>query len=75
MPTTIQLDPGIEERLSRLADKTGQTMDFYLRHIVEEGMDSLEDYFLAADVLGRVRLGTEKTHTAAEVRKELGLEN
>jgi len=75
MPTTVQIDSAIEERSAVLADKTGRSMDFYLQHLIEEGMSNLEDYYLAADVLEQVRTGIEKTHSAGDVRKELGLEN
>jgi len=73
MTTTIQLDPRIEDRLAKLADSTGRSMDFYLQHLIEEGMTNLKDYFLAADVSERVGAGLEKTYTSADVRKELGL--
>jgi RHH-type rel operon transcriptional repressor/antitoxin RelB len=33
----------------------------------------MEDYYLAADVLERVRKGKEKVHSAADVRKDLDL--
>ena len=33
----------------------------------------IEDYYLAADVLERVRMGREQVHSAEEVKKELGL--
>ena len=32
------------------------------------GLEDMEDYYLASDVLERVRNGTEKVHSAAEVR-------
>jgi RHH-type rel operon transcriptional repressor/antitoxin RelB len=35
----------------------------------------MEDYYLAADVLERVRKGQEKVHSAADVRKDLGLDD
>jgi len=75
MTTTIQLDPAIEERLARLADRTGRSADSFLQHLIEEGMSNLEDYFLAVDVLERVRAGTENIYTSMDVRKELGLES
>jgi len=46
-----------------------------LRELVAKGLDELEDYYLAAATLERVRKGQEKTFSAAEVRKDLGLEN
>jgi RHH-type rel operon transcriptional repressor/antitoxin RelB len=63
----------MEERLAKLASATGRSMDFYLRHMIEEGMSDLEDYYLAADTLERVRTGAEKTYSAADVREELCL--
>ena len=75
MPTTIRLDPDIEERLDALAGKTGRSKAFYLRQLIEEGIANLEEYYLAADVLERVRMGKEGTHSAASVRKDLSLDN
>jgi RHH-type rel operon transcriptional repressor/antitoxin RelB len=73
--TSIRLDPSIEQRLDFLASKTGRTKAYYLREIIEQGIDDLEDYYLAADVLERIRKDEEQVHSSADVRKELGLEN
>jgi RHH-type rel operon transcriptional repressor/antitoxin RelB len=73
MATSIRLDASIEERLDFLSAQTGRTKAFYLRQIIESGMEDLEDYYLAAEVLERVRKGQEQTHSAEDVRKELGL--
>jgi len=73
MATSIRLTPEIEERLDRLATQTGRTKAFYLRQIIQQGLDDMEDYYLAADVLERVRKGQEKVLSASEVRKDLGL--
>ena len=35
----------------------------------------MEDYYLAASVLERVRKGQEQVHTAADVRRDLGLDD
>jgi len=35
----------------------------------------MEDYYLAADVLERVRKGKEQAHSAADVRQDLGLDD
>ncbi len=74
MPTSIRLAPETEERLSFLASQTGRTKAYYLRELIENGLEDMEDYYLAADVLERVRKGQERIHTAEEVRNELGLE-
>lgn len=75
MPTSIRLSPEAEKRLDLLAAQTGRTKAFYLRQIIEHGLDDLEDYYLAADVLERVRKGEEKTHSSAQVRRDLGLDD
>ena len=75
MPTSIRLTPDIEERLNVLAEQTGRTKAFYLRKIIEFGLCELEDYYLAANILEKVRQGREKTHSAAAVRKSLGLDD
>ena len=38
-------------------------------------IEDIEDYYLAADVLERVRKGKEQVHSAADVRRGLGLDN
>jgi RHH-type transcriptional regulator, rel operon repressor / antitoxin RelB len=74
MPTSIRLTPEIEERLNFLAAQTGRSKAFYLREIIERGLDDMEDYFLAADMLERVRKGKEKIYSAA-VKKDPDLED
>jgi RHH-type rel operon transcriptional repressor/antitoxin RelB len=73
MATSIRLAPETEQRLDYLASQTGRTKAFYLREIIEQGIEEMEDYYLAADVLERVRKGKEKVHSAADVRKDLDL--
>ena len=75
MATSIRLSPETERRLAFLAAQTGRTKAFYLREMIDRGLEDLEDYYLAADVLERIRKGQEQTHDASEVRKELGLED
>ena len=75
MATSIRLATETEKRLDFLASKTGRTKAFYLREIIEHGLDELEDYYLAADVLERVRKGEEQVHSAADMRKDLGLDD
>jgi RHH-type rel operon transcriptional repressor/antitoxin RelB len=75
MATSIRLAPEIERRLDALAARTGRTKAFYLREIIEQGLDEIEDYYLASATLERVRKGEEKLYSAAEVRKELGLDD
>ena len=75
MATSIRLSPELGTRLDRLAAKTGRTKAYYLRQIIENGISDMEDYYLAADTLERVRKGQEKVHSAASVRNDLGLDD
>ncbi|MFI8481478.1 CopG family transcriptional regulator [Pseudomonas sp. NPDC078700] len=75
MATSIRLAPEIEQRLAFLAANTGRTKAYYLREIIDQGLTEMEDYYLAAEVLERVRKGQESVHSPAEVRKELGLDD
>jgi len=75
MPTSIRLSPELGSRLDRLAAKTGRTKAFYLRQMIETGLSEMEDYYLAADTLERIRKGREKVHSAASVRSDLGLDD
>lgn len=75
MPTTIRLSPEAESRLDVLANSTGRTKAYYLREIIERGLDDMEDYYLAAELLENIRKGRESVHSSSDVRKEFGLEN
>ncbi|MGN6421848.1 MAG: type II toxin-antitoxin system RelB family antitoxin [Asticcacaulis sp.] len=75
MATSIRLDSDTEDRLNQLAAQTGRTKAYYLRELVARGLEDLEDYYLAASTLERVRKGEETVHTAESVRRELGLED
>ncbi len=75
MATSIRLDPAIEQRLDYLASATGRTKAFYLRELVVNGLEDLEDFYLADATMEQVRKGQETTFTSAEVRSDLGLDH
>lgn len=75
MATSVRLAQETEQRLDFLASNTGRTKAYYLREIIEQGIEDMEDYYLAANVLERVRKGQEQVHSAADVRRELGLDD
>ena len=73
MATSIRLDPSIEQRLDHLAAQTGRTKAYYLRELIANGLEDLEDYYLASTTLERVRSGKERVYTLEEVERDLGL--
>ena len=75
MATSIRLSPEIEQRLDYLASQTGRTKAFYLREMIERGLEDMEDYYLGLDMLERVRKGEEPVYSSEDVRAELGLDN
>jgi RHH-type rel operon transcriptional repressor/antitoxin RelB len=75
MATSIRLPEEIERRLDALAEKTGRTKAFYIREMILTHIDEMEDYYLAADVVERLRKGQERTFSAPEVRQDLGLDD
>jgi RHH-type transcriptional regulator, rel operon repressor / antitoxin RelB len=74
MATSIRLPEEIEQRLDALAEKTGRTKAFYIREMILSHIDEMEDYYLAAEVVERLRKGQERTFTTEEVKKDLGLD-
>lgn len=74
MATTVRLEPATEQRLDRLAQLTGRTKAFYLRQLIEAGLDDLEDAYLGAAVAERIHLGQERTTSLDDVVSELGLD-
>ncbi len=65
----IRLDADIENRLDRLAKKTGRTKTFYAREAILEHLEELEDIYLATQRLRR----PAKTYSARDVKRELDL--
>ena len=75
MAISIRLDPEIEKRLDHLASQTGRAKSYYLRELIENGLDDLEDFYLADATMERVRKGQEAILEASDVRKSLGLDH
>lgn len=74
MATTVRLEAATEQRLDQLAQLTGRTNAFYLRQLIEAGLDDLEDAYLGAAVVERIQLGQERTYSLDDVVSELGLD-
>ena len=47
MPIAVRLNARLEERLERLAKRTGRSKSLYVRRALEEYLDEEEDYLIA----------------------------
>ncbi len=69
----IRLPPELEERLDKLARKTGRTKTYYARAAILEYLDDLEDIHLAEKRYGALAAGRGKTISLDELERTLGL--
>ncbi len=72
MPTSVRLSSETEKRLEVLAAKTGRSKAYYLREMIERGLEDMEDYYLAAEVMERIKRGEEEVLTSEEFWRGLG---
>ncbi len=70
----IRLPRSIEERLERLARRTGRTKGYSIRQAIIEHIQDLEDLYLAEGALERIRTGEEQTTTLQDALKRYGVE-
>jgi RHH-type rel operon transcriptional repressor/antitoxin RelB len=65
----IRLDKKTEDRLTKLARRTGRTKTFYAREAILEHLDDLEDSHVALERLAH----PTRIYSAQEVKRALGL--
>ena len=70
----IRLPRTIEQRLEKLARRTGRTKTFYAREAILQHLEEIEDVYLAEETLERIRSGEERTIPLKQVMKRRGLE-
>ncbi|MDP3898509.1 MAG: DUF6290 family protein [Mesorhizobium sp.] len=75
MATSVRLRPEIEARLDALAKSTGRTKAFYIRELIERGLEDVEDYYIADARYQRYLKGEERTYSLEEVSRGLGLDD
>jgi len=68
----IRLPQSIEERLEKLARRTGRTKTYYVREAILEHLEEIEDLYLAEGALERIRSGEERTIPLKQVIKRHG---
>ncbi|MCD8138737.1 MAG: TraY domain-containing protein [Planctomycetaceae bacterium] len=70
MPTTktchIRLPKEIAKRYEDLARHTGRTKAFYMRQAIENHIEDLEDAYVGAVVMERIRRGEEELTPLAD---------
>ena len=71
----IRLPQSVEERLEKLARRTGRTKSFYAREAILQHLEDLEDLYLAERALERIRNGEDDTIPLEDVMKRQGLED
>ncbi len=71
----IRLPVPIEERLEKLAKRTGRTKTFYVREAILAHLDELEDIYLAERSLARIRRGEEQTIPLQDALRRHGVED
>ena len=75
MATSVRLPDRTSARLNRLSEKTGRSKAFYLRQLIESGLDQLEyEYGILQDIED-YRKGSLETYTLDEMKKRHGLDN
>lgn len=70
---TIRLPPDIEDRLEKLARRTGRTKTYYARAAILAHLDDLEDVHLAESRYAAMLAGNNRTTTLELVERALGL--
>ena len=75
MTLTVRLDAAMHSRLDTLAKKTGRAKAYYIKRLLEDHMDDLEDYYLGMEALERLRAGKSRTITTEELWSALDLED
>ncbi len=71
IPLSIRLDDETGKRLDRLSRETGRTKAFYIRKMIEDSIDDMEDYYLAAEVMEKIRSKEISTRPWDEAMNEL----
>ncbi|WP_291322515.1 DUF6290 family protein [Desulfonatronospira sp.] len=60
MPTSVRLPNEYEQRLDYLAKRTGRSKAFYIKQLIMEHLDDLEDVYLAEQRLEQLRQGNDE---------------
>ena len=74
-PVALRLPDEVDQRLNRLADRTGRSKTFYMIEAIQEHLDDLEDLYLTEQRLIDIQAGESQTVSLEEVLELYGLES
>lgn len=70
---SLRLPHEIEDRLEKLAKKTGRTKTYYVRKAIEAYLQDMEDIYLAEMAYGEYLSGNVQSRPISELAAEYGL--
>ncbi|WP_028279902.1 DUF6290 family protein [Arthrobacter sp. H5] len=70
MTISIRLTPEEEERLDRLAQRSGRSKSFYVRTALHEYLADLEDAYAVDSAIDAFEAGGKRSRPLAELRAE-----
>lgn len=71
----LEFTPEVQERINFWSKRDNKTPDLFLKKIIAEYIEDLEDYEEAVRVSSEIKAGRMKVHSWEEVMERLGLEN
>ncbi len=66
MPTSVRLPKDYEQRLNYLSRQTGRSKAFYIKQLIIDHLDDLEDVYLAEQRLEQLRQGKDEVINSQE---------
>jgi predicted DNA-binding protein len=69
----FEIHPELEARLEKLAKRKKQTKDAYVRRIVLDYLEDMEDIASAKRVMARIKSGKEKLIPHEEILRDYGM--
>jgi RHH-type transcriptional regulator, rel operon repressor / antitoxin RelB len=69
----IRLPADIEERLDRIAKRSGRSKTYYAREAILRHIEDLEDLQIAEERLRALKEGRSRTYSQDEVERDLGM--
>jgi len=75
MTYSIRLPNDIEKRLENLSLQTGRSKSFYVKQVILDHIDEIEDIYLAEKRLEDIRAERTKTIPIQKIMKRYGMDS